>query len=110
MEAKQRLDLPVAITCCDRIRMAIHDADPHPGSVSLELVLIDSSKRPFRTMSLGTNMIGVEATQEIDFTIPRPAALTEFNEIQVIFHRDRLNHSRSARVAIDRFVLIPKGV
>jgi len=109
MEAKQKLDLPIAINCCDRIRLSIHDADPHPASVALELVLIDSSTTPPRTMSLGRNMIGLEAVEEIDFAIPRRPVLREFNEIQVIFHRDRLNHSRSARIAIDRFVLMPKG-
>ncbi len=55
-------------------------------------------------------MIGVSTAEEIDFIVPASAAIRQFNEIQVVFHRDRMNQSRSARVAIDRFVLLPRGV
>lgn len=108
MEAKQKLDMPVALACCVRIRMAIHNADPHPASVLLELVLADSASR--QEMSLGRSMVGIAAEQEIEFAIPSAPALRQFDEIQVVFDRDRVNHSRSARIAIDRFVLVPKGV
>jgi len=108
MEAQQKLDLPVALSCCDRIEMAIRDVDPHPGSITLEMILIDSSSGA--SQSLGSQMVGTSGrgSEQIRFAIPTSPAIAEFNTIKVIFHRDRLNRDRSARIAIERFVLQPK--
>ena len=43
MEAHQKLDPPVSVRCCSGIELVVRNADPYPGTVALELVLIDST-------------------------------------------------------------------
>ncbi len=37
------------------------------------------------------------------------ATLTEFNEIAVVYHFDQIRNDRGARMAIEKFVLIPRS-
>jgi hypothetical protein len=54
MEAHQKLDFPVSVHCCSQIQVAIRNADPYPGTVSLELVLIDTTVPINLVQSLGS--------------------------------------------------------
>jgi hypothetical protein len=45
--------------------------------------------------------------QVLSFRIPPIAALQKFDEIKVVFHRAQLRADKSARIAIERFVLVP---
>ena len=109
MEAHQKLDPPVSVGCCTRIDLAIRNMDPYPGTVSLELVLIDTSVAINLVQSLGRVLAGSSspAEQVLSFAIPPAAALRQFDEIKVVFHRDRIRADKSARIAIERFVLVP---
>ena len=109
MEAIQRLDRPVDIRCCREIQIAVHNDDQYPGTVSLELVLIDTSVAINVTQKLGTVAVGAPTTGEqvLRFWIPRVTALRRFDEITVLFRRARVRADRSARIAILRFVLAP---
>ena len=109
MEAHQKLDPPVSAQCCSQIQLAILNNDQYPGTVSPELILIDTSSFIDRTQSLGTVPAGPPSPGEqiLSFTVPRVAAVRQFDEIKVIFHRARLRADRSARMAIERFVLVP---
>jgi hypothetical protein len=102
MEAYQKLDPPVATTCCSAIELATADADQYPGTVSIELILVDTAS-PDPPLSLG----GLFAAPALRFPIPSAAALRKFDEIKVVFHRDRMRADKSARIAIERFVLTP---
>jgi hypothetical protein len=44
----------------------------------------------------------------LSFPIPRGSAVRQFNELAVVFHRDRVRIDRSARISIERFVLAPR--
>ena len=57
MEAHQNLGVLIDLNCCTRIRVAIRNKDRYPETVSLELVLTDTSllKRP--SQSLGNVMV-----------------------------------------------------
>jgi hypothetical protein len=51
-----------------------------------------------------------EAVAEtLDFPFPPAPRLDQFDEIEVIFHRAAGRMDRSARVSIERFVLVPLG-
>jgi hypothetical protein len=104
MEAHQKLDPPISVHCCSQIQLAIQDADPYPGTVSLELVLIDTTVPINLTQSLGSVP---PAGQILSFRIPPVTALQKFDEIKVVFHRDRIRADKSARIAIQRLILMP---
>jgi hypothetical protein len=109
MEAIQRLDRPVEIRCCREIQVAVHNDDQYPGTVSLELTLIDTRVAINVSQGLGTSAVGAPTTDEqvLRFRIPRVTALRRFDEIKIAFKRARLRADRSARIAILRFVLVP---
>ena len=120
MEAHQRLGHPVDLGCCSAIDVAIRNADRYPGTVALELLLVEESPDSRRSESLGTLSVQsrphasafdpvVEPVSEtLHFNIPAGGALREFNEFEVVFHRDTLRIDRSARIAIERFVFVPR--
>jgi hypothetical protein len=109
MEAYQRLEPPVNAQCCTQIQLAIRDKDEHPGTVSIELILLDTTVPLNPGESLGTAPVGAPSPDEqvLSFRIPPAAAVREFNELKVVFHRDRMRADKSAKIAIDRFVLVP---
>jgi hypothetical protein len=115
MEAHQRLDHAIDLSCCGAIQVAITNADRYPGSVMLELVLADVSAEGSNSLVLGTAEVASwpryganqVLSETLNFTVPSHTSLREFNEISVIFHFDGVRNDRSARIAIDRFVLIP---
>ena len=109
MEAHQKLDAPVSVHCCTQIQLAIQNTDQYPGTVSLELILIDTTVAMNLVRSLGTAAAGPPSPslQVLSFRIPPITALQKFDEIKVVFHRAQLRADKSARIAIERFVLVP---
>jgi hypothetical protein len=53
MEAHQNLGTIIHLNCCSRIQIAIRNADRFPPSVSLELVIVDTTSKGRRSQSLG---------------------------------------------------------
>jgi hypothetical protein len=56
------------------------------------------------------NMDAVRPTpipETLEFSFPSSSSLEQFDEIKVIFHRANTRISKSARVALERFVLVP---
>jgi len=109
MEAHQKLDVPVSVHCCTRIQLAIQNSDQYPGTVSLELTLIDTTVAINLVQSLGTAAVGSPSLDEqiLSFPIPQVTALRKFDEFKVVFRRAQLRADKSARIAIERFVLVP---
>ena len=122
MEAHQRLQHPVALDCCQAIQIAIYNADRYAGTISLELGLVDNRAPPHRSLSLGTQPVTrwprVERGQErvtpvsdlLEFRMPSAGTMREFNEFRVVMHRDLVRADKSAHLAIDRFVLVPRSL
>jgi hypothetical protein len=117
MEARQRLVQPVSTRCCSSIRLEIRNADPWPATVSLEVQLANTERPTERPQSLGWQTVmsmpkrGEDPVQPVpetlEFSIPEGTAAGEFDEIVVTYHLGRRRVDRSARIAIDRFVLVP---
>jgi hypothetical protein len=107
MDAVQRFDDPVDLGCCSRVRVEIWNADRYPGTVTLELLADDTS--------LGTAPVNsrpdldrdpiVAVPEPLDFRIP--PGIRPVRELKVVFRRNRTRADKSARIAIDRFVLLP---
>jgi hypothetical protein len=98
------------------MQIEIRSADRRPGTVSVEAVLIDEG-RPGAAESLGIAPVTSVPDLKADRTIPVPETLNfrfpssprldQFDEIKVIFHRAIGRVDKSARVSIERFVLLP---
>jgi len=109
MEARHKLDRPIDPRCCGAIQIVIANADYYPGTVSLELVLKDSAHQALWSLGRAPVTSLPESSETLTYTIPARAALGSFDEFIVRFHRDALRIDRSARIALDRFVLTPRG-
>jgi len=118
MEAYQKLGRAIDIRCCRGIQIAISNTDAYPGTVALELVIIDSQSAGQPMLSLGTvpvashppasSFAGNMTRETLDFGIPRVTPLHQFDVIKVIYHRDRVRLERSARISIEGFLLSPQ--
>jgi hypothetical protein len=125
MEARQKLEQAISSRCCSRLQMAILNADPFPKTISLELILIDGNIERWNRLHPGQPKTAQEslgrasvtslpqqkaaASEMLDFPFPSAPRLNQFDEIKVIFHRADGRMDRSARVSIERFVLVPPG-
>jgi hypothetical protein len=114
MEARQKLDEPVDPNCCSAIRVEVSNADRYPGTVSLELILLDGphpytlGKAPLMSRPDLNSRPVTPAREIVEFDIPRDLPARTFDQWKVIFHRRQLRIDRSARVSIERFVLVPR--
>ncbi len=119
MEARHKLVQPIGARCCSRIQLAILNADPSPGTITLELVLIDREAPAAAALSLGRAPVTsvpdlktdrtAPVPETVDFPFPPSPRLEQFDEIKVIFHRSPNSADKSARISITRFVLLPLG-
>jgi len=100
MEAHQKLPMSVATACCRAIQMEVQNFDPRPGYIVLEMFLVQDQKR----MSLGPQPV---RTRMLQWNIPKDAALQSFDEIAIVFHREPMPLGFSAKLAIEKFVLVP---
>jgi hypothetical protein len=113
MEAHQRLDRELDLSCCAKIRVEVMNADKHPGTVTMELALIEHAGPPIRigraairsTPDLGEDPVKPVA-ETLEFDVPGYGP--RFDEFDVIFHREQKRVDRSARISIQRFVLVPR--
>ena len=118
MEARHKLDQAVALSCCSAIRLEIRNADRYPGTIALELVLIDRERPGEPSMSLGRYDVTsrpdigrdpvIPVPETLEFPIPSNATLDAFDEFRVVFRRAYPRMDKSAKLAIDRFILIPR--
>lgn len=103
MEAHQRLSHAMDLSCCGAIDVAISNADRYPRTITLELILRDGAA----SQSLGVLPVPALPGANLHFIVPRSSAIHQFNELEMVFHRDRVRMDRSARISIERFVLLP---
>ena len=116
MEAHHKLERAISMRCCGRIELAIFNADRHPGTITLELLLIDGNQ-PHVLQSLGQSPVNsvpdlkadrLEPVAEtVDFLFPSAPRIDQFDEIKMIFRRAVERMDKSARISIEKFVLMP---
>lgn len=119
MEAHQNLGTLIDLSCCSRMEVVVRNGDHYPGSVSLEVILADTTVAGRPSESLGIAPVlsiprwrasggdrGVPET--LNFPIRVTSNLQRFDDITVIFKVTAMRGDRSARIAIDRFLLLPR--
>ena len=120
MEAHQNFGTLIDLSCCSQIQIAISSAELNFRSIALELILTNTTLPGRPSQSLGSVKIapllnrsstelGAPLQAVLSFDVPRPfSRLSAFDEATVLFHRGiRLE---SAKVAIDRFIFVPRGL
>lgn len=121
IEAHDYLGSLISLDCCSRIQVSIRNADRYPATVSLELILMDTSKPSRPSQSLGEMRVRSTrpwriyerppaVNETLNFPIPARASLRQFDEVRVVFRLDRARAEAGARIAIDHFVLVPRGL
>jgi len=120
MEAHQNFATLIDIDSCSRIQIAIRNADPYQGTVSLELILINTTLPGKPSQSLGEAMVqsarprqgyGERAvtSEVLNFDVPSTSSLRRFDEVTIVFKMEAGRAESGAKVGIDRFVLVPRG-
>jgi hypothetical protein len=119
MEAVQTLDEPIETRNLEKIELAMLDADQNPQTISVELVLADTRTWGVPMMSLGVERleqtpalmnITNSRSETEGFRVPLHSHLESFNQIRLIFRLDPSRNRQAAAIAIESFVLVPRGL
>jgi hypothetical protein len=121
MEAHQNFGALIDVESCSRIQIAIRNADPYRGTVSLELILINTTIPGKPSQSLGEVMVQsarprqghgerAVAREVLNFDVPSTSSLRRFDEVMIVFKMESGRAESGAKIGIDRFVLVPRGM
>lgn len=120
MVAKQNFGVSIDLKCCREIQLAINNADTYRWTVSIELILVDSTSPGKPSQSLGMSPVksapqwtiyGVRPRAQpevLSFAIPANTTIRSFDEVTVRYQLDAPRTDTAAKVAIERFVLVPR--
>ena len=108
MEARHKLEQSIALDCCSVIQVAIRNTDRFPDTIALELVLIDNEHPGERSLSLGRELVAAGSAQTLSYAVPAAAPIASFDEFKIVFQREKRRADQSAKVSIDRFILVPR--
>jgi hypothetical protein len=119
-EARQNFGTPIDLSCCSKIQLAIRSADVHSRFITLELILRDTTVAGGPSQTLGLQTVGsvfeggvgehaAPVETMLSFEVPRGSKIREFDEATIRFQVRGPFATASARVAIDRFVFVPRG-
>lgn len=120
MEAHQYLGTRISLHCCRQIQMELQNADHYPGTVSVELIVRNTSLPGKPSLSLGALPVStmqpgkiyedrILGDEVLNYPISGAGTLQQFDEFTVVF---RLTPDRSllaARIGIKRFILAPRA-
>jgi hypothetical protein len=118
MEADQKLETPIDVRCCSGIQIELLNADGYPGTLTLELILLNTENGAPVSISLGSEPVtsrpdisqdAVKPVREtLTFPVPPQSFLDQFTELKIVFHRTRPRIDKSAKVSVERFILQPR--
>jgi hypothetical protein len=117
MEARQNLGFMVDPKRFGAIEIIFENADPFPNTVSILLKIRNTTVPGKPILSLGieglsapaSSLASGAATQRLRFRIPSAIPIGSFDELTVSYYLKGARSDRSARIAIDRFRLVPRG-
>jgi len=115
MEAHQNLGRLIDVSACSGIDIAIRNAetdirkdDIFSGSLSMELILVNTQEEGHFYQRLGRIPVSEQKFQTLSFKIPPASAIQQFDELTIRFPRTSSRVTRSAKIAIERFFLVPR--
>ena len=121
MEARENFGSLIDLSCCKAIQVIITNGDRHPATVSLELTLVNTTLAGQPCQSLGKAPVNSSlhwrpaddrppVAEILSFAVPAHSAIERFDEVVIRFELSSPRQNRSARMAIDRFRFIPRGL
>jgi hypothetical protein len=121
MEAHQNVGTLIDLDRLRRILVAIRNTDRYPETVTLELILTNTSLPGKPSQSLGSVMVKSTppwqlygdrppVAETLSFEIPAHIAIHRFDELTVVFDLDNDRAEFAAKIAIERFVIVPRGL
>lgn len=108
MRARQPLGRPVDSRCCSAIEVVVRNEDQIPDSIALALSLRSSTQPNGPHVPLGVQHLPPSKTAAVRFPAPARPVIPQFDEIVVDFELAGRRQHRSANVAIEKFVLVPR--
>lgn len=101
--------------------MEIQNTDRYPGTVSLELILRNTTLPGAPFQSLGTAVVASTrpwtlvgerpaVCEVLSFNIPPDLKLRQFDEVSVVFQLSPNRSDVGAKIGIERFTLVPRGL
>lgn len=108
MQARQRLPSAVDSRCCSAIEVAVRSTDKQPETIALGLYLADSTIAKSPIQRLGVAKLPPRETAVVSFRMPPRPVVSRFDEIVVDIYLSGSRRHRSANIAIQRFVLVPR--
>jgi hypothetical protein len=120
MEARQNFINAFDMSCCSRIDVEILNADRYPGTLSIDLILANLSLPGEPSQPLGVRPVTstpqpatgdevLPVPEILSFAVPADPKISQFDSATVRFLRAGKRGVSSARVAVERFTLIPRG-
>ena len=118
MEARQNLGFMVDPKRYGAIEILFENHDPFPNTVSILLKIRNTTVPGKPILSLGIEGLsapasslasGAATAQRLRFRIPSAIQIGSFDELTVSYYLKGARSDRSARIAIDRFRLVPRG-
>ncbi|HZC44132.1 MAG TPA: hypothetical protein VE195_08155, partial [Acidobacteriaceae bacterium] len=121
MQARQVLPSPVNLDCCSQIRVAIENGDNRPGIISLGVILTDTllpgkpsiflpDARVMSSHAVKFSISRPPVSEVLTFKVPENPKLPQFNEITVVFQPAPERALGGAKIAIQEFMLVPRGL
>ena len=110
MEAHQNLGRLIDLSAVSRIDISIRNADIFIGSLAMELILVNTARAIHPSQSLGQVPITSKpaSLETLSFKVPPTSRIEQFDELTIRFAKANYRATRSPRIAIDRFYLIPR--
>ena len=119
MEARQNFGSLIDLSCCRAIELVISNGDRRPGSVAVELILSNTRLPGQPRQSLG--ILPVNSTLHwfpgddrppvvdvLSFRLPAQSAIQRFDQAIIRFELRSPRQQWSAKIAIEKFRLIPR--
>ncbi|MFC5860968.1 hypothetical protein ACFPT7_01535 [Acidicapsa dinghuensis] len=117
MQAHQRLDSPLPLTCCHAIEIDLENRDQSPGALDLSMS-VSNSANPGKPVLLGLqhlqssegNLWQTHATpahETLRFSIPVHADINQFNQIDMLIIPGLTRMQSGAKIAIQTIRLLP---
>ncbi len=121
MEARQNFGSLIDLSCCRAIELVISNGDRRPGTVAVELILSNTRGPGQPRQSLGVLPVNSTlrwfpgddrppVTEVLSFRLPAQSATQKFDEAIIKFELRTPREQWSAKIAIDKFRLIPRGL
>jgi len=119
MEARQNFGSPIQLSCCGAIELVISNADRRPGTVRVELILTNTILPGQPRQSLGILPVNSTlhwfpgddrppVTEVLSFRLPAQPAIQSFDEATIRFEMQSPRERWSAKIAVQKFRLIPR--